>query len=138
MPTAPASLLLPSLFLSISFSLSFVFFSLSLSLPVSQLVVQCLYLPAGIGPVSALISCSALLQERPLREQQEVAAAVIQRCYRKYKQVSWPRLTSFLTVPGKLVQISVISHVVSVPYKSSFHLHPFQAVILNPIKSVYI
>uniref|UniRef100_A0A8D2LH44 Calmodulin binding transcription activator 1 n=1 Tax=Varanus komodoensis TaxID=61221 RepID=A0A8D2LH44_VARKO len=27
-------------------------------------------------------------QGRPLREQQEVAAAVIQRCYRKYKQVS--------------------------------------------------
>lgn len=26
-------------------------------------------------------------QGRPLREQQEVAAAVIQRCYRKYKQV---------------------------------------------------
>ena len=28
------------------------------------------------------------LKGRPLREQQEVAAAVIQRCYRKYKQVS--------------------------------------------------
>lgn len=27
-------------------------------------------------------------QGRPLREQQEVAAAVIQRCYKKYKQVS--------------------------------------------------
>jgi len=27
------------------------------------------------------------LQGRPLREQQEVATAVIQRCYRKYKQV---------------------------------------------------
>ncbi|XP_066126662.1 calmodulin-binding transcription activator 1-like isoform X4 [Saccopteryx bilineata] len=26
---------------------------------------------------------------RPLREQQEVAAAVIQRCYRKYKQLTW-------------------------------------------------
>lgn len=28
------------------------------------------------------------LKGRPLREQQEVAAAVIQRCYRKYKQVT--------------------------------------------------
>lgn len=28
-------------------------------------------------------------QGRPLREQQEVAAAVIQRCYKKYKQVSF-------------------------------------------------
>ncbi|XP_047663139.1 calmodulin-binding transcription activator 1 isoform X8 [Tachysurus fulvidraco] len=28
-------------------------------------------------------------KERPLREQQEVAAAVIQRCYRKYKQLTW-------------------------------------------------
>ncbi|XP_036855701.2 calmodulin-binding transcription activator 1 isoform X8 [Manis javanica] len=26
---------------------------------------------------------------RPVREQQEVAAAVIQRCYRKYKQLTW-------------------------------------------------
>ncbi|XP_031422481.1 calmodulin-binding transcription activator 1 isoform X4 [Clupea harengus] len=26
---------------------------------------------------------------RPLREQQEVAAAVVQRCYRKYKQLTW-------------------------------------------------
>ncbi|XP_046730969.1 calmodulin-binding transcription activator 1-like isoform X1 [Silurus meridionalis] len=26
---------------------------------------------------------------RPLREQQELAAAVIQRCYKKYKQLSW-------------------------------------------------
>uniref|UniRef100_A0A671TAF8 Calmodulin-binding transcription activator 1-like n=1 Tax=Sinocyclocheilus anshuiensis TaxID=1608454 RepID=A0A671TAF8_9TELE len=26
---------------------------------------------------------------RPLREQQEVATAVIQRCYRKYKQLTW-------------------------------------------------
>uniref|UniRef100_A0A3Q2PYX6 Calmodulin binding transcription activator 1 n=1 Tax=Fundulus heteroclitus TaxID=8078 RepID=A0A3Q2PYX6_FUNHE len=26
---------------------------------------------------------------RPLREQQEVAAAVIQRCYKKYKQLTW-------------------------------------------------
>ncbi|XP_062842383.1 calmodulin-binding transcription activator 1-like isoform X1 [Trichomycterus rosablanca] len=26
---------------------------------------------------------------RPLREQQELAAAVIQRCYRKYKQLTW-------------------------------------------------
>lgn len=32
--------------------------------------------------------CSILQQGRPLREQQEVAAAVIQRCYKKYKQVS--------------------------------------------------
>lgn len=31
---------------------------------------------------------SAPQQGRPLREQQEVAAAVIQRCYKKYKQVS--------------------------------------------------
>lgn len=30
---------------------------------------------------------STLQQGRPLREQQEVAAAVIQRCYKKYKQV---------------------------------------------------
>uniref|UniRef100_A0A3B4AG16 Calmodulin-binding transcription activator 1 n=1 Tax=Periophthalmus magnuspinnatus TaxID=409849 RepID=A0A3B4AG16_9GOBI len=28
---------------------------------------------------------------RPLREQQEVAAAVIQRCYKKYKQVAYPQ-----------------------------------------------
>lgn len=32
---------------------------------------------------------STLQQGRPLREQQEVAAAVIQRCYKKYKQVSF-------------------------------------------------
>lgn len=34
-----------------------------------------------------LLLLSFLAQGRPLREQQEVAAAVIQRCYRKYKQV---------------------------------------------------
>ncbi|XP_041954016.1 calmodulin-binding transcription activator 1-like isoform X3 [Alosa sapidissima] len=28
-------------------------------------------------------------QGRPLREQQDVAAAVVQRCYRKYKQLTW-------------------------------------------------
>lgn len=35
-----------------------------------------------------MISPSYYLKGRPLREQQEVAAAVIQRCYRKYKQVN--------------------------------------------------
>jgi len=30
-----------------------------------------------------------LPQGRRLKEQQEVAAAVIQRCYRKYKQLTW-------------------------------------------------
>lgn len=37
--------------------------------------------------VTSDLSHSTLQQGRPLREQQEVAAAVIQRCYKKYKQV---------------------------------------------------
>lgn len=37
--------------------------------------------------VTSDLSHSTLWQGRPLREQQEVAAAVIQRCYKKYKQV---------------------------------------------------
>ncbi|TKS76727.1 Calmodulin-binding transcription activator 1 [Collichthys lucidus] len=36
--------------------------------------------------VTSDLSHSTLQQGRPLREQQEVAAAVIQRCYKKYKQ----------------------------------------------------
>ncbi|KAG5838943.1 hypothetical protein ANANG_G00229090 [Anguilla anguilla] len=36
-----------------------------------------------------LVQAAFVVQGRPLREQQEVAAAVIQRCYRKYKQLTW-------------------------------------------------
>lgn len=39
-------------------------------------------------PLFASSLTPSLLQGRPLREQQELAAAVIQRCYKKYKQVS--------------------------------------------------
>lgn len=39
-------------------------------------------------PLCASSLIPSLLQGRPLREQQELAAAVIQRCYKKYKQVS--------------------------------------------------
>lgn len=39
------------------------------------------------GSLTSDLSHSTLQQGRPLREQQEVAAAVIQRCYKKYKQV---------------------------------------------------
>lgn len=41
--------------------------------------------------VTSDLSHSTLQQGRPLREQQEVAAAVIQRCYKKYKQVGTTR-----------------------------------------------
>uniref|UniRef100_A0A7M4EXS5 Calmodulin-binding transcription activator 1 n=1 Tax=Crocodylus porosus TaxID=8502 RepID=A0A7M4EXS5_CROPO len=41
---------------------------------------------------------------RPLREQQEVAAAVIQRCYRKYKQVSKYALYKKMTQAAILIQ----------------------------------
>jgi hypothetical protein len=40
------------------------------------------------------------LKGRPLREQQEVAAAVIQRCYRKYKQVSFISVSQKENVSG--------------------------------------
>lgn len=46
------------------------------------------------------LSHSTLQQGRPLREQQEVAAAVIQRCYKKYKQVGTAK--TFVYVPPAL------------------------------------
>lgn len=41
----------------------------------------------GAPIVTSYLLHSTFRQGRPLREQQEVAAAVIQRCYKKYKQV---------------------------------------------------
>lgn len=52
-----------------------------LSEPLDTLVVKCRWW------LTSDLSHSTLQQGRPLREQQEVAAAVIQRCYKKYKQV---------------------------------------------------
>lgn len=43
--------------------------------------------PCSVGPPPLSHMCPP--QGRRLKEQQEVAAAVIQRCYRKYKQVQW-------------------------------------------------
>uniref|UniRef100_H9G9W1 Calmodulin-binding transcription activator 1 n=1 Tax=Anolis carolinensis TaxID=28377 RepID=H9G9W1_ANOCA len=43
---------------------------------------------------------------RPLREQQEVAAAVIQRCYRKYKQLTWIALKYALY--KKMIQAAIL------------------------------
>ncbi len=51
-----------------------------------------------------LIPFFPTLQGRPLREQQELAAAVIQRCYKRYKQV------------GRDTQNSVCVHVWVVSY----------------------
>ncbi|XP_044276805.1 calmodulin-binding transcription activator 1 [Varanus komodoensis] len=45
-------------------------------------------------------------QGRPLREQQEVAAAVIQRCYRKYKQLTWIALKYALY--KKMIQAAIV------------------------------
>ncbi|TSR39579.1 Calmodulin-binding transcription activator 1 [Bagarius yarrelli] len=81
-----------------------------------KLVVQCLSQPAGTGPCAALISCSAPLQERPLREQQEVAAAVIQRCYRKYKQYA---LYKKMTQAAILIQSKFRSYHVQKKFQQS-------------------
>lgn len=50
---------------------------------VSQVLAMCGLPVPQTNPFPVLVP----LQGRPLREQQEVATAVIQRCYRKYKQV---------------------------------------------------
>lgn len=51
-----------------------------------------------------------LPQGRPLREQQEVAAAVVQRCYRKYKQVRTHLFTIRLTSAVPPCPSQVFSH----------------------------
>ncbi|OWK08289.1 hypothetical protein Celaphus_00010993 [Cervus elaphus hippelaphus] len=53
--------------------------------PVSEITFEKPSLPSA-ADWSEFLSASTSEKGRPLREQQEVAAAVIQRCYRKYKQ----------------------------------------------------
>ncbi|XP_069935460.1 calmodulin-binding transcription activator 1 isoform X18 [Oryctolagus cuniculus] len=53
--------------------------------PGSELALEKAPLPSA-ADWSEFLSASTSEKGRPLREQQEVAAAVIQRCYRKYKQ----------------------------------------------------
>uniref|UniRef100_F6VVK0 Calmodulin binding transcription activator 1 n=1 Tax=Equus caballus TaxID=9796 RepID=F6VVK0_HORSE len=53
--------------------------------PVSEIAFEKPSLPSA-ADWSEFLSASTSEKGRPLREQQEVAAAVIQRCYRKYKQ----------------------------------------------------
>lgn len=64
------------------------------------------------------LSHSTLQQGRPLREQQEVAAAVIQRCYKKYKQVG----TAKTFVYGPPALRAAILHGPATHNKPAMHL----------------
>uniref|UniRef100_A0A8C5WW39 Calmodulin binding transcription activator 1 n=1 Tax=Laticauda laticaudata TaxID=8630 RepID=A0A8C5WW39_LATLA len=67
--------------------------------------------------------CAALLfpQGCPLREQQEVAAAVIQRCYRKYKQLTWIALKYALY--KKMIQAAIL---IQSKFRSYYEQKKFQ------------
>lgn len=67
----------------VQLSLFFIPLSVDSLVGVSQVLAMCGLPVPQINPFPVLVP----LQGRPLREQQEVATAVIQRCYRKYKQV---------------------------------------------------
>ncbi|XP_032157020.1 calmodulin-binding transcription activator 1 isoform X20 [Sapajus apella] len=58
---------------------------------------------------------------RPLREQQEVAAAVIQRCYRKYKQLTWIALKYALY--RKMTQAAIL---IQSKFRSYYEQKKFQ------------
>ncbi|KAM5247909.1 calmodulin-binding transcription activator 1 isoform 6-T6 [Ctenodactylus gundi] len=58
---------------------------------------------------------------RPLREQQEVAAAVIQRCYRKYKQLTWIALKYALY--KKMTQAAIL---IQSKFRSYYEQKKFQ------------
>ncbi|XP_066874398.1 calmodulin-binding transcription activator 1 isoform X12 [Kogia breviceps] len=58
---------------------------------------------------------------RPLREQQEVAAAVIQRCYRKYKQLTWIALKFALY--KKMTQAAIL---IQSKFRSYYEQKKFQ------------
>lgn len=57
--------------------------------------------------VTSDLSHSTLQQGRPLREQQEVAAAVIQRCYKKYKQVGTTKALTDAVTSNKCLCLQV-------------------------------
>lgn len=61
-----------------------------------------------------LIPSSPILQGRPLREQQELAAAVIQRCYKRYKQVGRDT-QNYVCVHFWLVIIKGFTRMASIP-----------------------
>lgn len=69
-------------------------------------------------PLFASSPTPSLLQGRPLREQQELAAAVIQRCYKKYKQVSSQRWRCCPVYRFTLVSSNTVFRIPSSP--SSF------------------
>ncbi|XP_037684553.1 calmodulin-binding transcription activator 1 isoform X3 [Choloepus didactylus] len=58
---------------------------------------------------------------RPLREQQEVAAAVIQRCYRKYRQLTWIALKYALY--KKMTQAAIL---IQSKFRSYYEQKKFQ------------
>ncbi|XP_077431778.1 calmodulin-binding transcription activator 1 isoform X3 [Vanacampus margaritifer] len=58
---------------------------------------------------------------RPLREQQEVAAAVIQRCYKKYKQLTWIALKYALY--KKMTQAAIL---IQSKFRSYYEQKKFQ------------
>ncbi|CAJ0961683.1 unnamed protein product [Ranitomeya imitator] len=58
---------------------------------------------------------------RPLREQQDVAAAVIQRCYRKYKQLTWIALKYALY--KKMTQAAIL---IQSKFRSYYEQKKFQ------------
>ncbi|XP_056651842.1 calmodulin-binding transcription activator 1 isoform X3 [Monodelphis domestica] len=58
---------------------------------------------------------------RPLQEQQEVAAAVIQRCYRKYKQLTWIALKYALY--KKMTQAAIL---IQSKFRSYYEQKKFQ------------
>ncbi|KAG8434210.1 hypothetical protein GDO86_012544, partial [Hymenochirus boettgeri] len=58
---------------------------------------------------------------RPLREQQEVAAAVIQRCYRRYKQLTWIALKYALY--KKMTQAAIL---IQSKFRSYYEQKKFQ------------
>lgn len=83
-------------------------------------------------PLFAFSLTPSLLQGRPIREQQELAAAVIQRCYKKYKQVSAQYRRYYPVYHLSLVSVTIMSGILSSP---SFFFHKLTWIALKVIWS---
>nr|XP_051714093.1 calmodulin-binding transcription activator 1 isoform X7 [Oryctolagus cuniculus] len=88
--------------------------------PGSELALEKAPLPSA-ADWSEFLSASTSEKGRPLREQQEVAAAVIQRCYRKYKQLTWIALKYALY--KKMTQAAIL---IQSKFRSYYEQKKFQ------------
>ncbi|XP_070117130.1 calmodulin-binding transcription activator 1 isoform X34 [Equus przewalskii] len=88
--------------------------------PVSEIAFEKPSLPSA-ADWSEFLSASTSEKGRPLREQQEVAAAVIQRCYRKYKQLTWIALKYALY--KKMTQAAIL---IQSKFRSYYEQKKFQ------------